>query len=738
VPASWKLSGHGWKLWALILAAYLGLYALWLWAQPAGDVLRQLVGNLALILPEAFAAIAAVSIWRTSRHTRFRRAWVLIGLALAVWTLGDIVLAFYRRFLRMEAPLPGLADPISLMGYPLALAGLLSFPVLPRVRFGRIRILMDLTIISGAVTVLGWLVVIQPVLASASTDPARVLWGAILPGFDLLLLLFLLNIFFLAGPGELRSALGFVCAGLAAFAVTDLAYNYLALTGQYRIGHPVDLGWILGHGLIGLGALFQRESRATSFTPVEGVPRFRFAQRLQALLPLATTFALGWYTLLDWQVSGSADPLAVWMTALLGLALVARQGIVAGEIELMQYAHLVNSTADPAFICDANGRLQLVNPALLTAAGYDLEDDLIGHSALELLTPGTLFQEKALHLDQLFTLGIERGWSGEVVMRRRSGSEFPVYLSLRPVRSDAIARPAVVGTAHDLTEPKRQQAALIAAYDEVAAARRALEELNAQLEGKVAEKTHSLSEAYEQLAKQNEALQTLDGLKSEFVSLVSHELRAPLANVAGGIELILTRPGTLPVKLTETLQIMQAEIRRLTQFVETILDLSALDAGRLPLYPMPLHLAGVIENVRSRFAAVPAGERLRFTLPETLPLALADERGLTSVLFHLVDNALKYASTGEVSVEAEARASRVYVLVRDHGPGIAPEAQAMIFEKFQRLNSGDAQSVYGHGLGLYMVRRLLQAMGGEIQVESASGGGAQFTFWLPAAQDEDG
>jgi PAS domain S-box-containing protein len=724
-------------VWALIGAAYICLYALWLWALPKDDALRQGVGNLALILPEALAAVAALSIGRTSLHTRFRQAWVLLGLALVAWTLGDIVLAFYKRFLRMEAPLPSLADPVSLLGYPLALAGLLSFPVLPRVRFGRIRILMDLTITSGAITVLGWLVVVRPVLSSASPDPARVLWGAILPIADLALLLFLLNVFFLAGPGELRSALGFVSAGLAAFAVTDLAYNYFALTGQYRIGSPVELGWILGHGLVGLGALYQREGRPPSPAPVESVPRFRFAHRVQALLPLATTFALGWYTLLDWQVSGRTDPLALWTTALLSLALVARQGVVAGEIELMQYAHLVNSAADPAFVCDANGRLQLVNPALLAVSGYDLEEDLVGHAALELLAPGTLFQEKALHLENLFTLGMERGWSGEVSMRRRDGTELPVYLSLRPVRSDAISRPAVVGTAHDLTEPKRQQAALMAAYEEVAAARRALEELNAQLEQKVAEKTHSLSEAYAQLAQQNEALQTLDRSKSEFVSLVSHELRAPLANVAGGIELILTRPGTLPVKLTETLQIMQAEIRRLTQFVETILDLSALDAGRLPLYPLPLPLASVIENVRSRFAAVPAGERLRFAVPETLPLALADERGLTSVLFHLVDNALKYAPEGEVVVEAEARAGRVDVRVRDHGPGIAPEAREQIFEKFQRLNSGDAQSVYGHGLGLYMVRRLLQAMGSDIQMEPAPGGGAQFAFWLPAAEDED-
>jgi signal transduction histidine kinase len=273
----------------------------------------------------------------------------------------------------------------------------------------------------------------------------------------------------------------------------------------------------------------------------------------------------------------------------------------------------------------------------------------------------------------------------------------------------------------------------------VTAARAALEALNAQLEQKVEEKTRSLSEAYTRLERQNEELQTLDQLKSEFVSLVSHELRAPLTNVAGGMELLLGRPAELPPHVRGTLTLVQAEIRRLTQFVETILDLSALEAGRLPLYPAPLPLAKMLEAVRAQFASAPDGERLRLSAPADLPPVLADERGLASVFFHLVDNALKYAPEGEVTLEAEATVdgSRLRVRVSDHGPGIPPGMREKIFERFQRLHVGDAQAVYGHGLGLYMVRRMLRAMDGDIEVGDAPGGGAQFTFWLPVALDTD-
>jgi PAS domain S-box-containing protein len=746
-PFSWPrvLSNfplRGWKAWALVVLAYLGLYAVWLAFRTDSRVPRVLVGSLALVPPGLFASAAALSLAfrlrgrRAARHARLRRAWTFVGLAMLMLALGDLILAFYKLFLRMEAPLPALADPVSLVAYPLAFVGLLSFPLPPRGRFGRLRLLLDLTITAGAITVLGWMAVVRPILDATAARPTEIFWAAILPTADLALLLILLNIFVISEPGELRSALGFVSAGLATFVVTDLTYNVLALQGQFQAGGPLDLGWMVGAGLIGLGALFQQEHLSEREPAGEGTLRLRFTRRLQAILPLAAAIALGWYTLLDWQATGQPDTLAVWATSLLGTALVARQGVITGEVELGQYAHLVNSTADPAFICDAEGRLQLVNPALLAAAGYAHEDDLLGQSALRLLAPGALFVERGLQPEHLFTLGLERGWSGEVNLRRRDGSEFPVDLSLRPVRSETASRPALAGTAHDLTGAKRQEAALRAAYDEVAAARRALEALNAQLEERVEEKTRSLSEAYDQLARQNEALKTLDRLKSEFVSLVSHELRGPLTNVAGGIELILARPGTLPVKLTETLTLMQVEIRRLTQFVETILDLSALEAGRLPLNPAPLPLSRVVEAVRQQFAATPAGQRLRLSVPPDLPPALADERGLASVLFHLVDNALKYAPEGEVVVEAGISEGRLRVRVRDHGPGIAPEARALIFEKFQRLNTGDAQAVYGHGLGLYMVRRLLQAMQGNIQVEPAPEGGAQFTFWLPAAQDE--
>jgi PAS domain S-box-containing protein len=718
--------------WAGVMSLYAGLYAVWALASLVTDPRRVVVGNLAGLWPGLLAAHAALTLARAPQLSlRLRQAWGLMGLAVGCWLLSDVIGAIYELILGVRLPAPSLADPLSLVGYCLAVAALLTYPTITRERFGRARLLLDMGLTSGAAIALGWLVLLRPILSTLTTiSPADVFWAIVYPMADLALLLIWLNVWLVLGVGRWRSALSFVAAGFAAFAIAHLGYTYLAVRGQYETGHPVDLGLVIGTSLIGLGALYQRDHLNEKLYPAGDVQRPLLLQRAQALLPLATTIVLGWYVVVDWQLTGRLDPVGLWAVFLLGLTVVARQGVVAGEVELRQYAELVQNAADPAFICGPDGRLQLVNPALLSATQYRHASELVGQPLSQLLSLGGAMPRP----DYL----LKHGWSGEAALHRRDGAPLPVYLSLRPVHHDVTSRSALAGTAHDLTHIKEQEASLRAAYEQVAAARRELETLNAELEQKVAEKTRGLSEANLQLAQQNAALQTLDTLKSDFVSLVSHELRAPLTTVSGGIELLLTDPAELTPSARETLALVQTHIRRLTKFVETILDLSALESGRLPLYPVPLALDAALDVIRAQLSVGPTGARLLIALPADLPPVLADERALTSVISHLIDNALKYAPTGAVRVTADAGPGRVLVHVSDEGPGIPPEAREKIFEKFERLDPHDDRSVYGHGLGLYMSRRLLRALGGDIEAGAAPGGGARLTFWLPVMEDEHG
>lgn len=726
---------ESWRLWVLAGAAYTGLYGLWLALRPESDLLHLVVGHLAQLPPGLLAARFALAL----RHEgalppALRRVWMFLGMALLMWLGGGLIWSLYRLFVGQRPPLPSLADPVYMAGHLLALAALLSFPLLPRGRFGRFRMLLDLAILSGVSFAFGWLFLLQPIFLRFAVELGESLWLAVYVALDVALLLMLVNLTVLLEPGPARRAFWLIGAALLAIALADLAYTYLGLRGRFDNDVLFDLARIIGFSLIGISALRQRLRSPAARSDPPLLSRWR--RRLQALFPLAAGIAFGWLTVVDWQTSGQLNTIAAWVTVALSIALVARQGVVAGEVELSQYAQLVDSAADPAFICDARGNLQLANPALAAAIGLSHADDLLRRSLFSLITPATLPAELSLPPRRLSPLVLESGWSGEVSLRRADDSEFPVYLSLRPVPHDSGAPTVLAGTAHDLSVQKRQQNALIEAYEAAAAARQALEELNAQLEVKVEAKTRDLQQAYTQLTRQNEELKTLDRLKSDFVSMVSHELRAPLTNIAGGMELVLALSTDLGPRTRERLVLVQSEIQRLSRFVETILDISALEAGRLPLTLAPLKLETALEPLRVQWAASPAGHRLRVDLPPTLPPVLADARALTSVLFHLVDNALKYAPEGEVSVSAVATPFGVRVSVSDHGPGIPPELRELIFEKFQRLNAADAQTVYGHGLGLYMVRRLLTAMQTDIELDDTPGGGARFTFELPIVADE--
>ena len=708
---------------------FLSLYLVWLVFGHSDAYERFLAGNLAMIFTSLLAACLAY--WARQRESthNFRLAWSWLLGGLICWFLGDLLRMVYQILAPNLVYQFSLLNAIYLAGSLTFWTGLLVYPRQPRTAFGRLLPTWDAALTTAAVISLVWMVVLKPILdtlaAGAHGNPVAIFY----PLADLGSLVLMMSVFLLSNVQQFPAPFGWICLGLIAYTCSDLAYAALLLQGHYLSGSLVDAGWVLGDFLVGLAALTQLQS--TQSKPVSS-PNLgtRLLSQFQSLLPYLATLALGWYSLVQWQIYGQTNSLGLWATVVLSLGLIARQGILAGEIELQKYANLVNSVAEPAFVCDTHGRLRLVNPALLTTSGYTNPNELLGQPLQKLLEP--TYQTSTLLIQ-----GLRQGWSGELSLRQQSGGLVPVSLSLRPLRPSGTERLALAGTAHDLTEQKKQQAALQQAYEQIAADRAELAQLNTGLEQMVAEKTASLTQAYQQLEEQHRALQELDRLKSDFISMVSHELRAPLTNINGGIELLLA--GSYPVseRVRQNLVLVQAEIQRLTRFVETILDLSALDAGRAPLYPAPVALQTVIETLRQQMTHLDGVQWVRWQIPAGLPTLLADEQALTSVLFHLLDNALKYAPGGWITVSSGVMHQRIWIRVDDQGPGIPPEALPHLFDQFYRFNSGDSQMVYGHGLGLYIVRRLLDAMGGEIEVINRPQGGASFVCWLPLVVESE-
>lgn len=286
---------------------------------------------------------------------------------------------------------------------------------------------------------------------------------------------------------------------------------------------------------------------------------------------------------------------------------------------------------------------------------------------------------------------------------------------------------------------------LIAGYQATSAA---LVEVNHGLEASVAERTRNLQTASDQLSATNEELsrandelRQLDRLKSEFVSLVSHQLRAPLTNINGALELVAEDAALLPPASRRTLEILAIEGNRLSHLIQTILDVSRLESGSLtprlgPVAVEPL----LMRTCRSAMAADPSRAWSVMVSPG-LPPAWADEVLLEEVVRNLVENAIRYApSERPIEVSASAQDGTIQVSVADHGPGVPDSEREKIFRSFHRIDADDS-TVAGYGLGLYFADKLTRAQDGAIWVESPihddpSGPGARFTFSIPIAGEE--
>ena len=241
--------------------------------------------------------------------------------------------------------------------------------------------------------------------------------------------------------------------------------------------------------------------------------------------------------------------------------------------------------------------------------------------------------------------------------------------------------------------------------------------------------------AYEAERSAAEELRRLSSLRADFVSMVSHELRAPMASVIGCAQTLNRRWRELTQDQRESfLGLIESETSRLSHLVGDVLDTSRIEAGT---FSYSFDDVDVEELVRETAAVVSLGQdevRVTTRVPPTLPAVQGDRERLRQLLWNLLANAVKYTVTGdEIEVAAATENGVVAVSVRDHGPGIPPESQRLIFEKFGRV-SHDGGSKPGAGLGLFIARSIAEAHGGTLDVESETGGGATFTVRLPPAR----
>jgi signal transduction histidine kinase len=243
-------------------------------------------------------------------------------------------------------------------------------------------------------------------------------------------------------------------------------------------------------------------------------------------------------------------------------------------------------------------------------------------------------------------------------------------------------------------------------------------------------------------------LRTASTLKSEFIGTMSHELRSPLNAIIGYTEMLRDEAAEETGPEAESREATLSRVRfyavQLLEMIQATLDISRLEAGRLPVVPSATDLTAFLAEVRTGIPEYwnKPDVSVEWSAPAHLPIVEVDSAKVATIIRNLVHNALKFTDQGRVTVQAHlevghgdfdenAASDHVIITVSDTGIGILPEQLDLVFQMFRQGDGSDSRRHGGSGLGLYIVQRLVQALGGTVRVESQPGKGSTFTVQLP-------
>lgn len=364
---------------------------------------------------------------------------------------------------------------------------------------------------------------------------------------------------------------------------------------------------------------------------------------------------------------------------------------VAGE---NYFRSLLESAPDAAVIIAADGNIAIVNRKTEELFGYRRQE-LLGQP-VELLVPGRFRSRHGQHRERYFDSPKARpmGADLELYGMRSDGTEFPVEISLSPLRTESGT--IVSAAIRDVTERRRVALRL----------QRAL----------VTERTAA------------ERLRELDRLKDDFLSTVSHELRTPLTVICALTE-VMRESSWRGEEQAELLARIAKNASEMNAMVEGLLDYSRLEAGKVQLEIGPLRVSDAVTRCVELAQSALAERHVSLEVANDLEVA-ADARGFERILVNLLTNAAKYSRKGStIGVIATAGDREAAIAVEDEGIGIPVRQQARVFERFYQ--GGVVSGKRGTGIGLSIVRRYVELLGGRVWVESEPGRGSRFSFSLP-------
>ena len=382
---------------------------------------------------------------------------------------------------------------------------------------------------------------------------------------------------------------------------------------------------------------------------------------------------------------------------------------------------IIDSVADPILVTDAAGDIVLLNaPAekLFTVQLGSTQD-----AKARIRSNDAHFSSFVSNL--LFS-GSDLRHRGEIgLVDPYSGGPLPVEAIAGKILSEHGELTAVVTILHDQTEEIEKTRL----YEQLKRASEGLEQ-------KVHTATAELAQQNELLRRQAIELEQASALKSQFLANVSHEFRTPLNAILGYTHMLLAGVrGALNPRQRQSLVRVDSNSRHLLAIINDILDISRIEAGRMPLRPSEFALEALFAEVMSELEPIVARSKLRVTtdIAAGVPPIYSDRQKIKQIVLNLLSNALKFTHEGSVKIMADhdPRRRLVSIVVQDTGIGIASRDHERVFEDFQQVDQTTTRQYMGTGLGLSICRRLAKTLGGKIALESELGKGSTFTLQVP-------
>ncbi len=345
---------------------------------------------------------------------------------------------------------------------------------------------------------------------------------------------------------------------------------------------------------------------------------------------------------------------------------------------------IINSVADGMLVLTPCLSIQECNPALSRMLTLN-KDEILSFSHSQIIQwatpPQGITLEKAVRLGWPLTPNAQLYIEGDVI-RKNEATPLPIGITYAPIISKENTLVSIVASVRDITHFRK-----------------------------------------------------LDEMKSTFISIVSHELKTPVALIKGYVSTLRREDVRWEQDIVQdSLQVIEEEADHLTVMIEDLLDATRLQAGKLRITRIDSQIKQLVEHAAEKLQTQTLKHTLKVEFPDSFPIIMADEKRIEQVITNLVSNSIKYAPGGDIIISGRVQPDQVIICVSDQGPGIAPQDMPHIFDRFYR-SPEMAKSTKGTGLGLYLSKAIIEAHGGQIWVTNENGRGAKICFSLPGNED---